>query len=84
MENEPFVFPPDDSIIELEVHTLPGHKRDVEALFVVAMDADYKRKFMDLFEASRLMSFSEFFKDYSEIADYCEDVLEPYEVIASD
>jgi hypothetical protein len=77
-----FVFPSANSPIELEVQNLPGHKRDAEALFVVAMDRGHKRAFAKAFKPLTAMSFSEFFKKYSEIADYCEDVMLTYEVVS--
>ncbi len=73
-------FPSDDSPIELEAENLPGHERDAEALFIVAMDKKHERAFAKIFDPLTPMSFSAFFKRYSEIADYCEDVMLPYEV----
>ncbi len=74
------VFPAKNSQIELIMQTLPGHKRDAEAFFVVAMDDSYERKFINIFEPLKPMGFSTFFKKYSEIADYCEDKVLTYEV----
>jgi hypothetical protein len=78
--SKPLKFPSDDSPIELEVENLPGHKRDAEALFIVAMDKKHERDFAKMFDPLTPMSFSAFFKSYSEITDYCEDVMLPYEV----
>ena len=74
-------FPAKNSQIELVMQTLPGHKRDTEALFVVAMDDSYDRKFSIIFKPFDPMGVSEFFRKYSEIADYCEDKLLTYEVV---
>lgn len=79
--NEILKFPADNSIIDLTVHNLPGHDRDAEALFVAAMDMGHKRAFAKIFPALKQMSFSDFFRKYSEIADYCEDVMLTYEVV---
>ncbi|MBI5750494.1 MAG: hypothetical protein HZA00_15365, partial [Nitrospinae bacterium] len=73
-------IPDKNSKTELVMQTLPGHKRDAEAFFVVAMDGDYGGGFMNLFTPFHQMSLSQFFKKYSEIADYCEDIILPYEV----
>ena len=78
--SKPLKFPSDDSPIELEAANLPGHKRDAEAIFIVAMDKKHERAFAKMFDPLTPMSFSAFFKRYSEIADYCEDVMLPYEV----
>ncbi|MBI5408251.1 MAG: DUF4384 domain-containing protein [Nitrospirae bacterium] len=77
---ETFVFPPKDSQIELEIQTLPGHTRDAEAIFVAVMDGNYAREFMNIFNPLEPMGFAGFFAKYSEIADYCEDVIMAYEV----
>ncbi len=75
------VFPVKGSQIELVMQTLPGHGRDAEAFFVVAIDDSYERKFSNIFEPLKPMGFSEFFGKYSGIADYCEDKLLTYEVV---
>lgn len=75
-------LPADDSKLELSMHTLPGHRRDAEAFFVVALDTAGSRDFMGLFTPFTPMSFSAFFKKYAEIADYCEDMILTYEVVA--
>lgn len=78
--SKPLQFPSDGSLIELKAENLPGHERDAEALFIVAMDKKHERAFAKMFDSLTPMSFSTFFKKYSEIADYCEDVMLPYEV----
>lgn len=77
-----FKFPAEGSEIELMMRTLPGHQRDAEAFFVVAMDMGGERMFGKMFTALEPLSFSSFFKRYSEIADHSEDVLLTYEVTA--
>lgn len=77
-----FIFPPKNSITELEMSTLTGHKRDAEAFFISAVDdgasgVDFRR----LFSPLQPVGLSEFFRRYSEIADYAEDVIISYEVI---
>ncbi|TAN45888.1 MAG: DUF4384 domain-containing protein [Nitrospirae bacterium] len=83
-ENGRLIYPVKDSKAAIEMHTLPGHKRDAEAFFIAAMDSGHKRKFTDLFKPSQPMSFGAFFKKYSEIADYCEDVILTYEVVGEE
>ena len=78
--NKNFVFPEKDSPVSLVFKTLEGHKRDAEAVFVIAMDESHERKFMNMFKPLKPMGFTEFFGKYSEIADYCEDDLLTYEV----
>lgn len=78
--SKPLKFPSANSPIELVSENLPGHKRDAEALFIVAMDKKHDRAFAKMFDPLKPMSFSYFFKRYSEIADYCEDIMLPYEV----
>jgi len=81
---EPFRFPSENSSLLLETSNLPGNERDAEALFVVAMDKSLERTFLKLFTPLTAMTFSGFFKKYSEIADYCEDVMLPYEIVSRD
>lgn len=76
-----FVFPHKNSMIELEMSPLPGHKRDAEALFVSAVSANSQIDFAKLFKPDHPLTLSEFFKRYSEIADYAEDVIISYEVV---
>lgn len=76
------IFPDKNTKTELVMETLPGHKRDAEAFFVVAMDADAKKALMDVFPVNNPLNFSAFFSKYSDIADYCEDAIIAYEVVA--
>ena len=80
-KNRALIFPEENSKVELIMQTLPGHKRDAEAFYIVAMDEGGQKKFMDLFTPGRSMNFSAFFKKYSEVADYCEDMILTYEVL---
>ena len=80
-QKEPLVFPGKDSSTELVMQTLPGHERDAEAFFVVALDATYPKEFTDYFAAGRAMRLEEFFRRYAEIADYAEDAIVTYEVV---
>lgn len=75
------IFPHPNAKIELVMHTLPNHKRDTEAFFVVAMDDASKEDFNRLFAPSAPMSITAFFQKYSRVADYCEDLIVAYEVI---
>jgi len=75
-------FPDKSTKTELIMETLPGHKRDAEAFFISGMDKSYPKNFQDIFMPSEPMSFAAFFKKYSEIADYAEDVILTYEVVS--
>lgn len=75
-------FPASGSPVELGMQTLPDHKRDAEAFFVVAMDGGDARSFSALFRPGEPLSFSRFFARYAELAEYCEDSIITYEVVA--
>lgn len=75
------IFPDKNTKTELIMETLPGHKRDAEAFFIAGMDKGYPKNFQDIFMPSEPMTFSSFFRKYSEIADYVEDVILTYEVV---
>ena len=75
-------FPDKSTKTELVMETLQGHKRDAEAFFISGMDKSYLKNFQDIFMSSEPMSFASFFKKYSEIADYAEDVILTYEVVS--
>ena len=47
--DKPLIFPTKISKVELIMHTLPDHKRDVEAFFVVVMDSGYVRDFTNIY-----------------------------------
>lgn len=78
-----WVFPARDSRVDLEMHTFPGHEKDAEALFVVAVDRSRNVEFMDMFTTEGSVGFSEFFRKLSQIADYSEDAILPYEVMGA-
>lgn len=77
-----FLYPERDSKVDLEMETLPGHERDAEAFFIIAWDRTRAIKIMDYFPAEEPIGFGEFFRKLSEIADYCEEAILPYEVAA--
>ncbi len=76
------LFPDKSTKTELVMQTLDGHQRDAEAFLVAALDNDHAKDFTDIFRPLEPMSFSVFFKKFSDIADYAEDVMLTYEVIA--
>jgi hypothetical protein len=57
-KNWALLFPEKNSKVELIMQTLPGHKRDAEAFYIVAMDENGPKKFMDLFAPGKGMNFS--------------------------
>ena len=75
------VFPSSDSPIELVMGTLPGHKKDAEAFFIVALDERSGKEISGIFSPMKPMRLTSFFHAYSEIADYSEDTIISYEVI---
>ena len=75
------LFPNKNSIIELEMITLPGHEKDAEAFFVVATERSQDVNFMNMFAMKERMNLNEFFKILSDIVDYSEDVILPYEIV---
>lgn len=76
-----FRFPEKHSKIELVMQNHPGHKRDAEAFYVVALDRGQPKNFTDLFQPGRPMPITDFFRRYSQIVDFCEDLILPYEII---
>jgi hypothetical protein len=77
-----FVFPAKDAKVEIEMQTLPGHKKDAEAIFVIAWDAGREIDIMQQFVPGESIPTSVFFSKLSEIIDQCEDAILPYEVVA--
>ncbi|HQM44593.1 MAG TPA: DUF4384 domain-containing protein [Smithellaceae bacterium] len=75
-------FPPKDSSIELEVQTLPGHKRDAEAYLIIAWDRAAAIRILGIFPEAEPMSVPDFFTRLMTIADHIEDTILPYEVVA--
>jgi hypothetical protein len=83
-EKASFVFPSSSSKIDFVMQNIKGHNRDVEAVMLVAMDAAHERNFMDIFSPLSAMKFSAFFRKFAEVADYCEDMILTYEIVAND
>lgn len=77
------VFPLSGSGLVWEVDTLPGHKRNAEAVFVVAAPAGTV-DFESLFEPMAPMAFTRFFQTYADVAGKCQDTLLAYVVEAPD
>lgn len=77
-----FAFPAADAKVELEMQTLPGHKKDAEAIFVVAWDEAREINIIQHFTPGVAIPISEYFAKLSEIIDQCEDTILPYEVVA--
>ena len=75
------VFPDKQTKTELEMQTLPGHQRDAEAFLIAGLDNSCPKDFSDIFSPAEGMSFSAFFRKFSDIADYAEDVILTYEVV---
>ncbi|MEN6469261.1 MAG: DUF4384 domain-containing protein [Smithella sp.] len=75
-------FPAKDAKIELEVQTLPGHKRDAEAYLIIAWDSAADIRILDIFPEAEPVSVPEFFARLMKIADRIEDMILPYEVVA--
>ena len=82
--NASLVFPSSSSKMDFVMQNIKGHNRDAEAVMLVAMDAVHERNFMDIFSPLSAMNFSAFFKKFAEVADYCEDMILTYEIVASD
>jgi hypothetical protein len=78
-----WVFPARDSIVDLEMHTLHGHERDTESIFVVAADRSQNTEFMNMFSTEDSFGLSEFFQKLTRISDYSEDVILPYEIVGA-
>lgn len=75
-------FPAKDAKIELEVQTLPRHKRDAEAYLMIAWEGAAGIRILDIFPEAEHMSVPEFFARLMAIADRIEDKILPYEVVA--
>lgn len=78
------IYPARDSKVYIEIHALPGHEKDAEAIFVVAVMSSQNPDFMNLFAAAEPMGFGDFFKKLSEVSDYSEDIILPYEVLGTE
>ena len=77
-----FIFPARGAKVDLEMQTLPGHRKDAEAIFVIAWDSGQEIEIMKMFTPLEPVPFGDFFKRLAEIAEHCEDVILPYEVVA--
>lgn len=77
-----FVFPAADAKVEMEMQTLSGHRKDAEAIFVVAWEEARKINIFHRFAPGEAIPVSDFFAKLSGIIDHCEDVILPYEVVA--
>ncbi|HPM11378.1 MAG TPA: DUF4384 domain-containing protein [Paludibacteraceae bacterium] len=79
-----FIFPAIDAKVELEMHTLPGHQKDAEALLVVAWEEASKINILDYFTPGDSLSVQEYFAKLAAIIDRCEETILPYEVVNGD
>lgn len=77
---KPLVLPPEGSRIGLVMQTLPGHDRDVEALFVAAVDPGRDVDFRKIFGSGTPFSLTAFFERYSDIAPHADEIILPYAV----
>lgn len=76
------IFPAKDSGVELEMHTLPGHSRDGEALLLIGWDIKHDLPLLTMFPPGEYLPLSAFFRRLAEIGDKCEEVILPYEVVS--
>jgi len=74
-------FPSERSRVDIVMQTLPGHARDAEAFFVVAIDRAHERDFSKVFASGEPVPLPAFFEQYVAIAEFAEDMILPYEVI---
>ncbi len=74
------VFPADGAMASLVMETLPGHDRDAEAFFVVAVGEETEADFRQRFASTLPMALTDFFERYAEIAAGAEEVILPYAV----
>lgn len=81
--NIEWFFPQQKSGLVLAVETLPGHERDSEAFFVVAIQADGagSNPLSVLFDEGREYQVPEFFDRYAKIAEHASEQILPYEVV---
>lgn len=73
-------FPGQGSGISLEMQTLPGHSRDAEAFFVVAVGKESEIDFSSLFGGDSSLALTAFFGRYAGIASVADEVILPYAV----
>lgn len=77
-----FVFPAGYAKVEMEMQTLPGHKKDAEAIFIIAWDETRDINILQHFTPGEAIPVSDYFAKLSEIIDGCEDAILPYEVVS--
>jgi len=76
---KPLKFPPEGSRLDLLMQALPGHPKDTEAFFVVAVGKEDGVDYMAAFGVIP-MPFTAFFERYTKIAPRAEEVILPYVV----
>lgn len=77
-------FPGKGSGVSLEMRNLPGHSRDAEAFFVVAVGKEREVDFLSLFGGGAPLALPAFFARYAGIASSAEEVILPYAVEGND
>ncbi len=75
---------PGGSRIELVMHTLPGHARDAEAFFVVAVPEGDGVDFAEAFGCGESYPLAAFFERHAGIAPRSDEVILPYTVDANE
>ncbi|MGE4296721.1 MAG: hypothetical protein AB7E47_01715 [Desulfovibrionaceae bacterium] len=78
------VLPVPDSGVEMRLDTLPGHKRDTEAVLVAALPAASRTFWSDVFVPGKPMGLTDFFARYARLAGEGEDVILTYEVFTDE
>jgi len=81
---KPLQFPPPGSRLEVVMQTLPGHEKDAEAFFIVAVGQDEEIDFSSRFSVRDPLPLSAFFERYAEIAPRANEVILPYAVDGSE
>jgi len=78
---KPLNFPGDGSRISLVMQNLPGHSRDAEAFFIVAVGKDEGEvDFQAVFSGGTPLSLPVFFEKYVYIAARAEELILPYTI----
>ncbi len=78
-DGDAVILPPKE-VEKLLLATLPGHKRDTEALLIAALPEDSEFRWSDAFVEGLPVPLTTFFKSYSFVAPHCEDTILSYEV----
>ncbi len=81
MPGKEFVFPAKGGKVDLEMHPLPGHTRDAEAILVIAWDKEQDFSILEMFSSTEPMPVDAFFQRLADMADHCEEAILPYEVV---